>query len=426
MMDEIIEIIINLMTNAFELYIISRIMTIFFNGNVISKKARLIAYLVRYVMSVVIMLAFSYPLINIVAGLSTLFLITLCYKSPISKKVIVTIMVYMCLFLAEAVIAAFIGLSGFDVFEKIEFGNSFISIVIQIIFWLCTVALEKFKNVKVNISMPKSFIVAIVVVPVTSVFLEVLIFQQDNLNKRAAAISLVFLLASNFIMMYVFDSLSKLFAERTQAEIVRREKTYYHNQSELLQKNYEELRQFRHDIKNKILIIKQMLDKNDTERIYEYISQMTRKLDNTKVHSQSGNIVLDSIINYKLSKAEEQGVRVKANIAIPSKINIEDDDIVIILGNLLDNAIEATARLKGDKYIEVNFEYNKDCVFIIVKNNYDNVINIVNGSIQTRKKDDVLHGIGLKSVEAALKRYDGVINYEHNPDEFVVNVILYV
>ena len=127
-----------------------------------------------------------------------------------------------------------------------------------------------------------------------------------------------------------------------------------------------------------------------------------------------------------MGKAEEQGVSVKANIRIPSQINIEDDDIVIILGNLLDNAIEATELLEGDKYIEVNFEYHKDCVFIIVKNNYDNVINIVNGSIKTRKKDDVLHGIGLKSVESALEKYDGVIKYEHNQDEFVANVILYI
>lgn len=425
-MDKIIEVIIMLLTNAFELYVISRVMTIFFNGNVIGTKATLIAYSVRYVMAIVIMLEFSYPIINVVAGLTTLFLITMCYKATMSKKIIVTIMVYMLLFLAEAIIAAFIGLSGFNIFEKTEFGNSFISIIIEIIFWICTVILAKFKNVKVNMHMPKSFIVAIVIVPVTSIFLEVLIFQQENLNKRAAAISLVFLLASNFIMMYLFDSLSKMFEERTQAEIVRREKTYYHNQSELLQKNYEELRQFRHDIKNKILVIKQMLDQNETERISEYISQMTSKLDNTKVHSQSGNVVIDSIINYKLSKAEEQGVKVKANVGIPSQMKIEDDDIVIILGNLLDNAIEATARLKDNKYIEVNFEYNKDCLFIIVKNSYDNVINIVNGSIKTRKKDNVLHGIGLKSVEATLEKYDGVINYEHNQDEFVANVMLYV
>ena len=153
---------------------------------------------------------------------------------------------------------------------------------------------------------------------------------------------------------------------------------------------------------------------------------MTDKLNSTNMYSQSGNIVIDSILNYKLSKAEKQGVNVRANVVLPEKIEIEDDDIVIILGNLLDNAIEATEHLEKDKYIEVDFEYNKDCAFVTVKNSYDNVINIVNGTLKTRKSDEALHGIGLKSVKSTVEKYDGILNYEHNNQEFVVNVILYV
>lgn len=425
-MDKITEVMVMLLTNAFELYVIYRFMVIFFDNHMINKNKTLIAYIVRYALTAIVMLAFSYPILNVIIGWGSLFLITICYKSTISKRIYVSIMVYMCLFLAEAIIAAFIGLSGFSIFEKTEFGSAFISIIIEMLFWMCTVILANFKSIKVNMPIPKSIIVAIILVPLTSIFLEALIFQQDNVSRTIAAISLIFLLAANFVMMYVYDSWSKLFEERTQAEIVRREKNYYHNQSELLQKNYEELRQFRHDIKNRILVIKQMLDKNETERIYEYISHMTDILNNIKVYSQSGNIVVDSIINYKLSKAENLGSRVKANIGIPTQISIEDDDIVIILGNLLDNAIEAIERVEDNKYIEVNIEYNKDCIFVAVKNSYDNVINIINGKIKTRKNDKMLHGIGLKSVETTIEKYNGVIHYEHDQNEFVASVILYV
>lgn len=425
-MDKFTEVMVMLLTNAFELYVIYRFMVIFFDNHMINKNKTVIAYIVRYVLTAVAMLAFSYPILNVIIGWGSLLLIAICYKSTISKKIIVPVMIYMCMFFAEAIIAALIGFSGFYLFEKSEFANSFMSILMEILFWIITVILAKFKNVKVNMPVPKLFIVAIIIVPVTSIFLEALIFQQENVNRIVVAISLVFLLASNFIMIYVYDSLSKLFEERTQAEIVRREKNYYHNQSELLQKNYEELRQFRHDIKNRILVIKQMLDKNETERIYEYISHMMEILNNTKVYSQSGNVVVDSIINYKLSKAENLGSEVKANIGIPTQINIEDDDIVIVLGNLLDNAIEAVERVEDNKYIEVNIEYNKDCVFVAVKNSYDNVINIVNGKIKTRKNDKVLHGIGLKSVETTVEKYNGVIHYEHDQNEFVASVILYV
>lgn len=425
-MDKITEVMVMLLTNAFELYVIYRFMVIFFDNHMINKNKTLIAYIVRYVVAIVVTLAFSYPIINIIMGLISLFLIAVGYKSTISKKIMVTIIIYMCMFLAEAIVAALIGFGGFNIFEKTEYGSSFIYIVTEIIFWMSTVILANFKSVKVNMPIPKSIIVAIIVVPLTSIFLEALIFQQDNVSRTIAAISLIFLLAANFVMMYVYDSWSKLFEERTQAEIVRREKNYYHNQSELLQRNYEELRQFRHDIKNRILVIKQMLDKNETERIYEYISHMTDILNNIKVYSQSGNVVVDSIINYKLSKAENLGSQVKANVGIPTQISIEDDDIVIILGNLLDNAIEAIERVYDNKYIEVNIEYNKDCIFVAVKNSYDNVINIINGKIKTRKSDKMLHGIGLKSVETTIEKYNGVIHYEHDENEFVASVILYV
>ncbi len=425
-MDQAIQSIIMLLTNAFELYVIYRFMVIFFEGHMINPKMTIIAYTVRYVLTAVVMLAFSYPITNLIVGLGSVFLVTLCYKSTISKRIIVTIMIYMCIFVSEATVAAIIGLSGFSVFEKTEYGNAFISIIVEIMFWLSTIIFEKFQNVKVNMPIPKSFIIAIIIVPLTSIFLEALIFRQENVNKGVAAISLVFLLASNAVMIYVYDSLSKLFEVRTQAEIVRREKTYYHNQSELLQKNYEELRLFRHDIKNKITVIRQMLEQNETERIYDYISQMTERLDNTRVYSQSGNIVVDSIINYKLGIAEEKDVEVSANIEIPSQIKMDDDDIVIILGNLLDNAIEATERLKSHRYINVHMEFNKNCLFIVVKNSYDNVIKIVNGAIKTRKEDRALHGIGMKSIETAVEKYSGAISYEHNQTEFIANVMLYV
>ena len=285
---------------------------------------------------------------------------------------------------------------------------------------------REIKNVKVNMPVPKEFVIAVILTPITSIFLEILIFQQENIDDKIVMASLICVILLNFIMIYLYDSLSKTFEERTQMELVRREKTYYHNQSELLQRSDEELRQFRHDIKNKILVIVQMLEKNETERIRGYISQMTEKLDNTKMFSQSGNIVIDSIVNYKLNKAKELGVEIKCNIAVPTKIEMEDDDIVIILGNLLDNAIEATCILEKNKYIDINFDYNKDCIFITIKNSYDNIINIVNGAIKTRKKDDVLHGIGLKSVRTSVEKYNGIITFEHKDNEFIANVILYV
>ena len=425
-MNKIIEYIILVLTNALDFYIVYRFMTIFLGNYIVEKKMVVLAYFLRFSLSFFANLFLPYPTFNLAVSILSLFIITLCYEAKWSKRIVTVFIVYMCLFISEALVAMGIGLSGFSFFEKTQNGSYFLLFVSQIILWGVTLVIGKFKSVKVNMPVPKEFVVAAIMTPVTSVFLEILIFQQKNIDEKIVMASLICVILLNFIMIYLYDSLSKTFEERAQMEIVRRERTYYHNQSELLKKNEEDLRQFRHDIKNKILVIDQMLDKNEEERIHSYISQMTDKLNSTKMYSQSGNIVIDSILNYKLSKAEKQGVNVRANVVLPEKIEIEDDDIVIILGNLLDNAIEATEHLEKDKYIEVDFEYNKNCAFVTVKNSYDNVINIVNGTLKTRKSDEALHGIGLKSVKSTVEKYDGILNYEHNNQEFVVNVILYV
>ena len=207
--------------------------------------------------------------------------------------------------------------------------------------------------------------------------------------------------------------------------MIKREKLYYHDQAELLQKNDETLKQFRHDMKNRIIVIKQMLEHQEIAEVNDYIEKMAEKLGETETFSSTGNVVVDSVVNYKLSEAKRKGIEVQANISIPSAIGIEDDDILIILGNLLDNAIEAAERLKRDKYIKVKMETEKNCLFIKVKNNYDHVVNKVDGKIVTRKENHTLHGIGLKSIQSTVNKYEGGMRICYNADEFIINVMLY-
>lgn len=418
--------IVFLLTNVFDLYIIHKFMKIFFQNLNVNKKIAILCYLFKYLLSGVVMFKAPYPIVNLISTVAGIFLITLCYESEFIKKITTTIIIYMCTFAAEAVVALAAGLSDFAFFEKSECTSSFISIIIEMIIWIMALGLSRFKNVKINMPVPKTFSFAIVVISVSSIFLEMLIFEQQYVNTTIALVSLICILISNFIMVYLYDSLSKIFEEKTKVELVRREKEYYHNQTELLQKGDRELRQFRHDIKNRLYVMEDMIRNGETEKTCDYISKLTEKLDNTKMYSQTGNIAIDSIINYKLTKASEKGITVESNIVIPEDIGIEEDDMVIILGNLLDNAIEAADRLSDNKYIGINFEYEMNNVYITIKNSYDNIVNIVDGKMITRKGDSLMHGIGLKSVGEVIEKYNGIMNFKHNDNQFVVDIILYI
>ena len=134
---------------------------------------------------------------------------------------------------------------------------------------------------------------------------------------------------------------------------------------------------------------------------------------------------IDSVINYKLSQAEKQGCNIQTEISLPDIIHIEDDDLVVVIGNLLDNAMEAVRELKENKYIQVKIKYDRECLVVKIVNSFDGKIMIKRGKIQTRKENREFHGIGLQSVKNVVDKYQGDLQYEYKDNRFSVVVLIY-
>ena len=98
--------------------------------------------------------------------------------------------------------------------------NIFSGVGIQLIFWAITLVVQRFRNISGNTPLPKAFIMAIVIIPASSIYLEMMIFKQQEVDSAMAGISLVCILASNVILIYLYDSISEMFRERTQADVV--------------------------------------------------------------------------------------------------------------------------------------------------------------------------------------------------------------
>lgn len=422
------EFILNCVISFFDVYIIFRYMTIFFDNHYVDRKLVRIAYITRFLLSVGISYVELYPLVGTLITWLSIFLISLCYTAKFSKRIISSIIIYMCSFMAEAIVAMIIGLSGFNLFEKVEQSSIVLSVIIEFIFWIISLVVQKFSHVKKSTPIPKTFVMAIIIIPISMMSMEIVIFSQNILNNVMAGVSVICLIASIFILIYLYDSLSRMFNERARAIVALREKDYYHEQAALLKEKYEELRHYRHDMKNRMIVVEQMIKDKQYDMVLKYTEELSEKFGQISLYCNTGNIALDSIINYKVAKMVESNIMVETNIAIPEKITIDEDDLIVILGNLLDNAIEAVECMNTNnhKYIYLDFEYDKGSVWICVKNSYDNKINYDGERLLTRKGDTVLHGIGLHSVESVVKKYNGLIDIVPKQDFFVVDILLYL
>lgn len=401
-------------------------MTIFFHRHVYNEHITVITYVIRWIIPTILNPLLPYPLINLVVFFSTVFLITLNYEGSLLKKFLNTLIIFICSLIAELITALIMGIYNLNILEEADYGNLITTIILESIFGLTTIIVQKFKNIKTNAPFEKIFIIGIILIPAASIVLELLLLKQADISKYAIFISLTCILAINFIILYIYDSLSKIFQEKAELEIIKREKNYYHQQSELLQKRQEELSQFRHDIKNRMIAMQEILEKNNCPDALKYTEQITKKLSNTKCYSNTENIAIDSIINYKLTLATEQDVVVSSHITIPTELAIDADDCVVILGNLLDNALEATNHLEKDKYISVTMEYNHGCIILSIKNSYDSYLKFINGRLKSRKEDDAIHGIGLQSVQSVLNKYHGILELDYDNSNFCVTAIMYL
>ena len=135
--------------------------------------------------------------------------------------------------------------------------------------------------------------------------------------------------------------------------------------------------------------------------------------------------MIDSVINYKLSQAKKQGCNIQSEFCLPDKILIEDDDLVVVIGNLLDNAIEAAEKVKKNKCIQIKVKYDRGCLIVKIVNSFDNYVIVEKGKLKTRKENREFHGIGLQSVQNIVDKYHGDLKITYKEEMFSVRVLMF-
>lgn len=413
------------LSSFFELYIISKFMNVFLGSGTKEKRVIVAAYIFRFGACAVQYAYIPYVLLNMLVGVSTLFIITLCYGGNMAKKIIAVVLIYVCLFASEVVVAGVLELGDIHISKSGHNGDAFSYIAISIVLWIIYKIISAFKNINTEIVLPKTFDIIIVVLSIIIFLMETVIFSQEDIMDSIKVISVICMLLVLFLIIYLYDVISRYYAERIQSEIIKREKNYYLKQAELLEQGDKGMRELRHDMKNHFFAITSMIG-DENEEVKKYIGNIAEKIEKNEIYCSTGNVALDSVINYKLSKASEQNIQIYSNITIPSNIREGVEDLVTIIGNLLDNAIEACENLTEGKYLEIKMKYKQGTMFIEVKNRYDGIVKMRSVKIATKKEDKTLHGIGLKSVESAVNNHNGTMKVDFNEKEFQVNVMLYI
>lgn len=247
--------------------------------------------------------------------------------------------------------------------------------------------------------------------------------KEDEIIIIMALLSSCFCLPLNMCLFKIYDSMINKF-ELRQQNIIYEENIRLFVKEMKLKEEVAISRDLVHDMKKHFLIIKDMARQAFCNDIVNYLETLSEHYKNTKKLVNSGNSVIDTLINSKYLLVEKLNIKYDINVVIPDKIKIDDADLCILFGNVLDNAFEAME--KSDKrIINISVVYKLGKLSIGIKNTYTGqVIKNRDNQYVSTKLDYYKHGVGMRLVERIVEKYDGFCYTEYDDEYFVFVAIL--
>lgn len=210
------------------------------------------------------------------------------------------------------------------------------------------------------------------------------------------------------------EKYSRLLSEKSELEYELAElKSSAENiqkQDEEIRTLHENVRRIKHDMKNHLMVIASYLNGGDHESAKAYTSKILDKLNAVQSYIETGNSLLNHILNEKLNKAREKGISVKAEIENLSFKKMESLDFSALLSNILDNAIEACEN-EDLPEISVVISQRRGYETILVKNKISVSALDINPELETTKADSESHGMGIPQIRAIAEKYGGMCDF---------------
>ena len=366
------------------------------------------------------------PLVLITGNIILVFLIsTVTARKSIKLRCMFTILICSVWMLVEVLCAMVLTVAGAQNATLSDAGN----VISKLCMLLLSVLISHYMKVKNSPEISLRYFLVILLVPASSIYIMHNIFiiaaVYDEFSKFSVFSSLMLLLV-NYVVFEIYDWMSRdamvnrLYGQ--QLELCSR-------QAEERESLYLEIRRLRHDMKNYLSCLLGAVQTGEKKEAEMLIQEMLNDgiSNRTSEVSRSGNIVVDSLVNYKHDLAEKEGIMFEANVFIPVSLPFQSGHLAVILGNLLDNALEACRCVpEGQRYIKLDISYVKEMLQICIRNSYHATHRKdSSGRYLTTKKDTLDHGIGLSSVEQAVSCYHGEMTAEGTGNEFRVSVVMY-
>lgn len=406
------------------------------------KAASLAFYIINvlYYVSLLYVFLFSGPgLSDFLISLSFLFFITLCYESTLQYKLIACVVVLVAIGGMETAILAAVhfftgGTIDIGIDSQMFFYLVIFSKMLLLAFtkWLSPFLMCVRNQNHQMIDIPKIYWISILFIPLASMFV-IYAFYLEIINHSEeptdwiSCIAISLMICITVAVFLLYDK--TLEASRTKLKVAIQEQQLesYITAYQGMQKTAHIVFEERHNLKNKAISLLKCLEPGNAEAVEQTRLKLQDLIGEYKAcyhHSWCDIPIIDAILNTKAAHAEKYGISFEAHVLTES-FPIDEETICIVLGNALDNAIEACSQVdEGSRSISVSISEEDTNLFIMIQNPYAGTICKQNGIPQSTKGDPLRHGFGLSSIMRVVRQQHGIVDIDTSDHQFSLSILL--
>lgn len=417
------DFMISATTNFLRIYLFYWFVNTFLGKTAQSKKKIFFACACFYIINTALFWIFHTMWINMACNLIGISGIVRLYTKSIKTNIYVTGTIYLINIWCDVV--------GTMLYIQYEDGQNFNKIYEMVsVFMILACLILTGKIITLHKDVERAQNISLILVPLCSIVVIWPLTYSDACEEIGIAVVALGLLVINFFMINLYNQLLHSISQKCETQMLKKQLQIYANQLDVIFQNEETAKALQHDMKHHMNELKLLANKYGAVEIQDYIDHMEYFIHNPKEIVASGNMEVDSVLNYMLQRAKEELETVAVKVILPETIK-HSFDLNILIGNLLENAIEA-ARQTETKYLNVYIALQKGVLKIQIDNSFVTETILEKGErdgnkiFLTTKRRKEQHGIGLKNVKKIAESYNGNMDIQTRGDIFSVKLILYM
>lgn len=317
-----------------------------------------------------------------------------------------------------------------DIYSRHIFERLVLILIAQsLITYAYRVTLKIFRKTDVKLRSQECELI-VIVFSISFVIIMLNRFIQLNYNiaeqhHKLLLLSDLGIIIINIVCYFMVIRLSRANSARVEYELQMLDLNYKKQYAENIKGLHEEIRRTRHDMKQSYQVIRQLASEKRFDELSEYLPLICKQIDRINSAVDTNHSVINAILNTKLSFAKSQGIKTLcSSVKQIHAEKIEETDMCHLIGNMLDNAIEAALKIPPErtKYLEVSITERNAMMIITIRNSYEK--SLTDDDLNTSKTNKAEHGFGVKTIRKIAKKYQGSADFYTEGELFCCNVML--